>query len=131
MSWFKRLLPGVSTTEKKGVPEGVWAKCPSCQSVLYYDSLAKNKEVCPKCDHHLRIGARRRLDYFLDSDGRVDFADEIGPVDRLKFRDSKKYRDRLVSAQKKTGETEAAICSQGAVLGVPVVVVAFDFFFIY
>ena len=130
MSWFKKLLPGVSTTEKKGVPEGVWTKCPACESVLYSDSLEQSKDVCPKCCHHLRIGARRRLSVFLDEGNQVEYGQEIVPEDRLKFRDSKKYRDRISSAQKKTGEMEALLVMSGRVHDVPVVVAAFDFFYI-
>jgi acetyl-CoA carboxylase carboxyl transferase subunit beta len=130
MSWFKKLIPGVSTQEKKGVPEGVWSKCPSCESVLYTNSLAANAQVCPKCVHHLRVSARLRLDLFLDKDGRVELADDVEAKDRLKFKDSKKYRDRLVAAQKKSGEKEALLVMQGTVLGIPVVGCAFNFDFI-
>ncbi len=130
MSWFKKLLPGVSTTEKKGVPEGVWTKCPSCDSVLYSDSLEANNEVCPKCDFHLRVGARARLGMFLDPEGREEHGTSILYDDRLKFRDSKKYRDRISAAQKQTGETEALVVMSGTVCQVPVVAAAFDFFFI-
>ena len=130
MSWFKRLLPGVSTTEKKGVPEGVWSKCPNCSSVLYNENLVKNHNVCPKCDHHLRLSARERIALFLDKGSQVAVSEGVLPVDRLKFKDSKKYRDRLSSAQKVTSEEEAVTCAQGTLHGLPVMVIAFDFFFI-
>ncbi len=130
MSWFKRLLPKISTAVKKGVPEGVWDKCPSCEAVLYRAELERNLLVCPKCDHHLRLSARQRLDQFLDPDNRIEFAKNILPVDRLKFRDSKKYKDRLSAAQKETGETEALVAIHGKVNGLPVIAVAFEFNFI-
>jgi acetyl-CoA carboxylase carboxyl transferase subunit beta len=130
MSWFKKLIPGVSTQEKKGVPEGVWTKCPACDSVLYNNSLAANTQVCPKCLYHMRISARCRLDLFLDKDGRVELANNIEAKDVLKFKDSKRYKDRLVAAQKKCGEKEALLVFKGTVCGVPVVCCAFNFAFI-
>ena len=130
MSWFKRLLPKISTAIKKGVPEGIWDKCSSCEAVLYRAELERNLLVCPKCQHHFRLTARKRLDQFLDSDNRIEFGKEILAVDRLKFRDSKKYKDRLSAAQKETGETEALVAMHGKVLGLPVIAVAFEFNFI-
>lgn len=130
MSWFKKILPKVSTPSKKGVPEGVWSKCPACQAVIYRAELEKSLYVCPKCDHHIRIGARQRLEMFLDENGREELAKDVGPVDRLKFRDSKKYKDRISAAQKKTGETEALIAMKGQLHGKPLVACAFEFSFI-
>ena len=134
MSWFEKLLPSRirtegSTIKKKSIPEGLWHQCPSCSTVLYKQDLEKNNDVCPKCNHHLRINARRRLDTFLDKEGRQEIADNIGPIDILKFKDSKKYKDRLADAQKQTGEKDALIVMKGTVFGVPVVVAAFDFEF--
>lgn len=132
MSWLKRLLPSTIRTEggsKKTVPEGLWAKCPGCNSVLYRAELERNLDVCPKCSHHMRIGARRRLEAFLDEEPRVELGAEIQPVDALKFRDSKKYKDRLTQAQKNTGEEDALIAMMGQVKGVPLVACAFEFRF--
>jgi acetyl-CoA carboxylase carboxyl transferase subunit beta len=133
MSWFKKLLPSrirTGTDAKKGVPEGLWSKCDSCQSVLYRSELERNLEVCPKCDYHIRIPARRRIAYFLDTDTGVEIAAEVGPEDRLKFKDSKKYKDRLSAAQKDTGEKEALIVMRGQLSGMTTVVAAFEFGFI-
>jgi acetyl-CoA carboxylase carboxyl transferase subunit beta len=130
MSWLKKLLPKVSTEKKKGVPEGIWSKCPSCTAVLYRAELERNLEVCPKCNHHIRIGARVRLDQFLDKDHRQELATQVGPVDRLRFRDSKKYKDRIATAQKDTDEKEALVAFKGRIYGIPVVAVAFEFGFI-
>jgi len=104
-----KLIPSImrSETQKSSVPEGLWHKCPSCEAVLYRPELEKTLDVCPKCQHHMRIDARTRLDIFLDADGREEIAAELEPVDRLKFRDSKKYKDRLSAAQKQTGEKDA------------------------
>jgi acetyl-CoA carboxylase carboxyl transferase subunit beta len=110
MSWFKRLLPSrirTGTSDKKGVPEGLWSKCDSCNSVLYRTELERNLMVCPKCDYHIRISARKRIEYFLDKASYVEIGAEVGPVDRLKFKDLKKYKDRLTAAQAETGEKEA------------------------
>lgn len=133
-SWFQKLLPSrirteVTTTEKKSIPEGLWHQCPACQAVLYRAELERNADVCPKCDHHMRIHARRRLDLFLDPQGREEIAGNVAPVDILKFRDTKKYKDRLAAAQKETGEKDALVVMQGTVMGVPMVVAAFDFRF--
>lgn len=131
MSWFKKLLPKVSASrKKKGVPEGIWSKCPDCLAVLYRAELERNLEVCPKCNYHLRINARKRIGQFLDEEQREELGAAIMPVDRLKFRDSKKYKDRLSVAQKKSGEKEALLAFKGNLLGMPVVVIAFDFAFI-
>jgi acetyl-CoA carboxylase carboxyl transferase subunit beta len=130
MNWLTKLLPKVSTSTKKGVPEGLWTKCLSCQSVLYNEELNRQMNVCPKCNYHFRISARTRLDYFLDPDERAEIAKDILPIDRLNFRDSKKYKDRLSAAQKKSGEAEAVIVIKGKLNQRPVVVVFFDFSFI-
>lgn len=133
MSWIDRILPsGVRTGEgekRASVPEGLWKKCVKCEAVLYRPDLERNDDVCPKCDHHMRIGARRRLDVFLDEADREEVFTEIEPVDRLKFKDKKRYRDRLASAQKSTGEKDALIAMRGTLQGLPVVVVAFEFKF--
>jgi len=131
-SWLDKIVPSlVKRTERKrsNVPEGLWEKCPKCESVLYKPELDKNLNVCPKCDHHMRIGARRRLDLFLDKDNRQEIGADVLPVDRLKFRDSKKYKDRLIAAEKETGETDALIAMKGTLEGTPIVAVAFEFRF--
>lgn len=132
MSWFKNLLPSRIRTEggsKRSIPQGLWSKCPKCQSVLYRAELERSFDVCPKCSHHLRQGARKRLEQFLDADPRVEIGANVSPEDRLKFRDSKRYRDRLVAAQKETGELDALVVIAGRVFGVPLVAAAFDFRF--
>jgi acetyl-CoA carboxylase carboxyl transferase subunit beta len=131
MSWFEKLMPSRISTEKRtrSVPEGVWIKCPQCDAQLYRNELERNLHVCPKCDHHMRIGARKRLDFFLDPDSEQEMFAELEPEDPLKFRDSKRYRDRLVQAQKKTGEKDALVCASGTLLGRPVVACAFEFGF--
>lgn len=132
MSWLDKIVPNVVRSEKKGaskVPEGLWKKCSKCEAVLYRPELEKNLDVCPKCDHHMRIGARRRLDIFLDEDGREEIATDVLPVDRLKFKDIKRYKDRLSAAQKSTGEKDALIAFKGQVKEIPVVAVAFEFAF--
>ena len=132
MSWLEKLLPSQIRTEggsKKTVPEGLWAKCPGCNAVLYRAELERNLDVCPKCSHHMRIGARRRLETFLDEEPRVEIGDNLQPVDVLKFRDSKKYKDRLTQAQKATDESDALIVMTGQVKGVPLVAAAFEFKF--
>lgn len=130
MSWFSRTLSKITTPAKKGVPEGVWSQCPACQAILFRQEVANNLFVCPKCDHHIRISARERLDFFLDKEGREELATDVEPVDRLKFRDSKRYRDRLSAAQKQTQEKEALIVMKGTVEGLPLVASAFEFGFI-
>jgi acetyl-CoA carboxylase carboxyl transferase subunit beta len=136
MSWFKKLMPSRIRTEARSgstgrasVPEGLWSKCPSCGSVLYRPELERSLDVCPKCAMHLRISARRRLALFLDRDGAEEFGQDVKPLDALKFKDSKRYRDRLVQAQKSTGEDDALVCMRGKVCGVPVVACAFEFQF--
>jgi len=132
MSWFEKLMPSRIRTEnkdKRAVPEGLWSKCPSCDAVLYRAELERNQDVCPKCDQHMRIGARRRLDLFLDPEPREEIGAEVQPADPLKFRDSKKYIDRLKIAQKTTGETDALVVMRGQVEGIPLVATAFEFGF--
>ncbi len=131
MSWFERLIPSKirTTARSRSVPEGVWCKCPACDNVLYRAELERNLMVCPKCDHHQRINARARLQSFLDENNRHEIATEVKPVDTLRFKDSKRYKDRIVQAQKSTGENDALLAMQGNLKGLPVVVVAFDFSF--
>jgi len=134
MSWFQKLLPPKikrreSADIKKSVPDGLWHKCPSCQAVLYHADLEKNHSVCPKCNHHHRIGARTRLDWLLDSEGRFEIGSEVLSVDTLKFKDQKKYSDRLVEAKNKTNEDDALIVLQGSIHALPVVAAAFEFDF--
>lgn len=133
MSWFKKLLPSrirTGTISKKVVPEGIWSKCNNCISIIYRSELERNLEVCPKCDYHIRIGARKRLTYFLDPETGVELAEEVGPEDRLKFRDLKKYKDRLAAAQEETGEKEAMVVMQGELYGLKIVAAAFEYGFI-
>ena len=133
MSWFRKLLPPKiktnSTAPKKAVPEGLWSKCPSCQATLYFTDLENNQHVCPKCNFHNRISARSRLDMFFDPEGRAEIGSEVVPIDSLKFRDSKKYIDRLEEAEKATGETDALVVMQGTVLSAPLIAAAFEFNF--
>lgn len=130
MTWFKKLLPALKSTKKKGVPEGLWSKCDVCGAVLYSSDLERNLEVCPKCNHHMYISARRRLEHFLDEGSQVELGQSIVPLDRLKFRDSKKYKDRYVAAQKSVGEKEALIVMKGELQGMPIVASGFEFQFI-
>jgi acetyl-CoA carboxylase carboxyl transferase subunit beta len=133
MSWLEKLLPPkiqhTDPTERRSVPEGLWVKCPACETVLYNTDLAENLNVCPKCDHHHRIGARERLDAFLDAEGRYEIGQEVMPVDPLKFKDSRKYPERLKDALEATGETDALVVIGGAVMSVPLVVACFEFDF--
>ncbi|OWV29992.1 acetyl-CoA carboxylase, carboxyltransferase subunit beta [Halomonas campaniensis] len=133
MSWLDKIVPSMGRIQRKdrraSVPDGLWRKCPKCEAVLYLPELEKHNSVCPKCDHHLRLTARKRLDWFLDKAGREEIAAEIEPNDRLKFRDSKKYKDRLTAAQKDTGEKDALVAMRGELDGLPVVAVAFEFTF--
>ena len=133
MSWFESLLPSKIRTsginDKKNVPEGLWAKCDNCDAIIYRAELERNQDVCTKCDHHMRIAARQRLDQFLDEGERVEIAENLEPEDILKFRDDKKYKDRLNQAQKTTGEKDALIVMRGKVMGVDMVVAAFEFKF--
>ncbi len=126
-----KLIPSIMRSEakKSSVPEGLWHKCPSCDAVLYKPELEKSLDVCPKCQHHMRINARTRLDIFLDEEGREEIAADLEPVDRIKFRDSKRYKDRLAAAQKQTGEKDALIALSGTLEGMPVVTAAFEFAF--
>ncbi|KQV48119.1 acetyl-CoA carboxylase subunit beta [Pelomonas sp. Root1217] len=133
MSWIDKLLPPKiqqgDLADRRTVPEGLWIKCPSCETVLYKTDLEQNINVCPKCSHHHRIGARARLDAFLDGEGRYEIGQEVLPVDALKFKDSKKYPDRLKEALENTGETDALIVMGGAIMSVPVVTACFEFDF--
>ncbi|NCS75221.1 MAG: acetyl-CoA carboxylase subunit beta [Gallionellaceae bacterium CG1_02_60_325] len=133
MGWFQKLLPPKikrrEGEDKRNVPEGLWFKCPDCQAVLYHADLEKNLSVCPKCNHHHRITARTRLDWLLDGEGRFEIGAEILPVDTLKFKDQKKYTERLAASKKTTGEDDALIVMQGSVHALPVVAAAFEFSF--
>jgi len=133
MSWLEKLLPPkiqpTDPSERRTVPEGLWIKCPECETVLYKSDLEQNLNVCPKCGHHHRIGARARLDAFLDPEGRYEIGQEVLPTDALKFRDSKKYPERLKAALEATGETDALVVIGGAVMSVPVVAACFEFDF--
>ena len=133
MSWIDKIIPSgvrkTDTEKRANVPEGLWRKCAKCDSVLYRPDLERNAEVCPKCDHHMRITARRRLDLFLDKSGRTELFPELETIDRLKFKDKKRYRDRLTTAQKSTGEKDAIIAYRGTLHGLDVVAVAFEFNF--
>jgi acetyl-CoA carboxylase carboxyl transferase subunit beta len=133
VSWLEKLLPPkiqqTDPAERRTVPEGLWIKCPSCETVLYKTDLEQNVNVCPKCSHHHRIGARARLDAFLDGEGRYEIGQEVLPTDALKFKDSKKYPDRLKEALENTGETDALVVIGGSVMSVPVVVACFEFDF--
>ena len=133
MSWLEKLLPPkiqqTDPSERRTVPEGLWIKCPSCETVLYKTDLEQNINVCPKCAHHHRIGARQRLDAFLDAEGRFEIGQEVLPVDPLKFKDSKKYPERLKDALENTGETDALVVMGGAVHSIPVVAAGFEFEF--
>lgn len=133
MSWLEKLLPAkiqpTDRSERRTVPEGLWFKCPECETVLYKTDLEQNINVCPKCAHHHHIGARARIDAFLDAEGRFEIGQEVLPVDALKFRDSKKYPERLKEALEATGETDALVVMGGAVHTIPVVVAAFEFEF--
>jgi acetyl-CoA carboxylase carboxyl transferase subunit beta len=132
VNWFKKLLPSRIRTDaasKKSIPEGVWTSCPSCKAVLYRAELERNIDVCVKCGHHLRIGARKRLTHFLDPGSGVELGAQVGPVDFLKFKDSKRYRDRISAAQKETGETDALVVMSGTLKSLPIVACAFEFGF--
>ncbi|WP_323119791.1 acetyl-CoA carboxylase, carboxyltransferase subunit beta [Burkholderia alba] len=133
MSWLDKLLPPkIKQTDpknRKGIPEGLWVKCPSCEAVLYRSDVEANLHVCPKCDHHMRIGARERLDALLDPEGRYEIGQEVLTVDTLKFKDSRKYPDRLKDAMEDTGETDAMVVMGGAIHTLPVVTACFEFSF--
>lgn len=133
MSWFSRFIPKIKTVvtaKKNTIPEGLWNKCTECGAFLFKHDLEKNLHVCPKCNYHMRIGARQRLDYFLDPNPRSEIAADLKPVDFLKFRDTKKYKDRLVASQKATGENDALIVIKGSLNGLAIVACAFEFGFI-
>lgn len=131
MSWLEKILDktNIVSSRKASIPEGVWTKCTSCEQVLYHAELERNLEVCPKCDHHMRMPARRRLETFLDEGNRQELATELEPTDKLKFKDSKRYKDRLAAAQKASGEKDALVVMKGELLGLPVVACAFEFSF--
>jgi acetyl-CoA carboxylase carboxyl transferase subunit beta len=131
MSWFEKLMPSRIKTERKtrSVPEGIWIKCPECGAQLYRAELERNLYVCPKCDHHMRLSARSRLEVFLDPDSGREIAERLAPQDPLRFRDSKRYRDRIAQAQKETGENDALVAMTGLLKGQPVVACAFEFRF--
>jgi acetyl-CoA carboxylase carboxyl transferase subunit beta len=133
MSWLEKLLPPKISqnrpTDRRSMPEGLWIKCPSCEAVLYKTDLEKNQNVCPQCSHHHRIGARARLNAFLDAEGRYELGQEVLPVDALKFKDSKKYPERLKETMDSTGETDALVVMGGAVHNIAVVAACFEFDF--
>ncbi|MCU7892696.1 MAG: acetyl-CoA carboxylase, carboxyltransferase subunit beta [Candidatus Thiodiazotropha sp. (ex Ustalcina ferruginea)] len=132
MSWFEKLMPSRIRTDaghKRAVPEGLWAKCPGCSAILYRAEMERNLDVCPKCNYHNRIGARRRLETFLDPEPREEIGTNLESVDPLKFKDSKKYRERLSQAQKSSGEKDALVSMRGQLKGIDLVVTAFEFSF--
>ena len=131
MSWLEKIFntSNIVSSRKASIPEGVWTKCTSCEQVLYSAELERNLEVCPKCDHHMRMKARKRLETFLDAEGRVELGQEFEPKDLLKFKDSKRYKDRISAAQKSSNETDALIVMKGTLLELPVVACAFEFSF--
>ncbi len=131
MSWLEKLLDkkNIINTRKASIPEGVWTKCPSCDQVLYRIALKENLEVCPKCQHHLRMSARHRLDSFLDKGERIELASKYEPKDLLNFKDKKRYKERLALSQKSTGEKDALVVMKGELLGLPIVACAFEFSF--
>ena len=135
MSWLDRLLPSISRSKDRGkrtgtIPEGLWRQCPKCEATLFHETLQQKSDVCPKCNYHIRISARRRIELFLDSEGQVELHSDLEPVDILNFKDLKRYRDRLRAAQKTTGEKDALIVAKGRLHERPVVVAAFEFGFI-
>tara|TARA_B100001013_G_scaffold120123_1_gene69625 strand:+ start:387 stop:1253 length:867 start_codon:yes stop_codon:yes gene_type:complete len=131
-NWFDKILPSFikkETSKKSSVPEGLWQTCSACSTILYVPELEASLYVCPKCDHHIRLGARRRLDLFLDSDNKIEIDADRSPIDWLKFKDTKRYKDRLLEAEGNSDEQEALIVMQGKLLKLPVVVAAFEFRF--
>ena len=132
MSWFDKIVPSRIKTERRvrSVPEGIWIKCTACDAVLYRAELERNLQVCPKCSHHMRVKARDRLNRFLDPGSATEIGASVQPEDPLKFKDSKRYKDRLVAAQKSTGEKDALVVFSGQLLGTPVVACAFEFNFL-
>jgi len=130
MSWLEKILPKTTKSSgRKEIPEGVWAKCTACDSILYKAELEKSLNVCPKCDHHMRVSGRKRLEHFLDEGDRTELGTEHEPKDVLKFKDSKKYSDRISAAQKSSGEKDALVAMKGRLKGIPVAAVAFEFSF--
>ncbi|MBT6966942.1 MAG: acetyl-CoA carboxylase, carboxyltransferase subunit beta, partial [Candidatus Thioglobus sp.] len=129
MSWLEKILPSITNVVKKNIPEGLWSKCPKCESTIYTEELQEAVYVCPKCDYHMRISARVRLESFLDEKGQEEIAPNLVAVDPLKFKDQKKYKDRYLQAQKATNEKDALIVKTGTLEGMPVVVAAFEFKF--
>jgi len=129
MSWIERILAKPKINKRRGVPEGVWSKCNACDNIIYKADLERSLNVCPKCDNHMRVTGRSRLDIFLDKENREEIGTDLEPKDVLRFKDSKKYKDRIAAAQKSTGENDALIAEKGTVKGVPLVAVAFDFNF--
>ncbi len=132
MSWIEKILPKPksSSASKRNIPEGVWSKCTSCNAVLYTADLERQLGVCPKCDHHMRLTARKRLESFLDQGEKLELGAELEPQDKLKFKDSKRYKDRIAAAQKATGEKDALVALRGELAGMPIVAVAFEFKFL-
>ena len=130
MSWIEKILPKAKTTQKSNIPEGVWSQCTSCNAVLYKAELERQISVCPKCDHHMRISARKRIDSFLDQNNRLELGEEFEAQDILKFKDSKRYKDRISAAQKNTGEKDALVVMKGELNGMPIVAAAFEFSFL-
>lgn len=129
MSWIEKILAKPQSSKRRNIPEGVWSKCDGCEAILYRADLERNLHVCPKCGHHMRVTARERLDQFLDTNGREELGIELEPQDLLKFKDSKRYKERLAAAQKATGEKDALVAMKGALKGQPIAAVAFEFSF--
>jgi acetyl-CoA carboxylase carboxyl transferase subunit beta len=129
MSWLEKILPSITSVVKKNIPEGLWSKCPKCETTLYEEELKQRFYVCPQCDYHMRISARDRINSFLDPKGRVEIAKDLEPTDPLKFKDQKRYKDRYSAAQKTTNEKDALIVKKGTINGMKVVVAAFEFRF--
>ena len=130
MSWIERILPKAKSTQKSNIPEGVWSKCTSCNAVLYKVELERQMSVCPKCDHHMRISARKRIEGFLDQGERIELGEEFEAQDILKFKDSKRYKDRISAAKKNTSEKDALVVMKGELHGMPIVVASFEFAFL-
>jgi len=131
-NWFDKILPSFikkGSIKKSSVPEGLWQTCSGCNNVLYVPELEASLYVCPKCDHHVRIGARKRLDLFLDSENQIEIASNVSPTDWLKFKDTKRYRDRITEAESNSDENEAIVVKQGTLLKLPLVAAAFEFRF--
>ena len=129
MSWLEKILPSIGKNAKKNIPEGLWSKCPECNRVLYQEELERLHYVCPKCDHHLQISARKRLESFLDVEHQFEIAINLQSVDPLKFKDQKKYKDRYSDAQKSSKEKDALVVKKGLLKGIPIIAAAFDFSF--